>query len=124
VWNNLNLAIGATVYIDVFNIQQPKQTDITTGTQKMITCSIDLDDSYANGISGAQEILDSAGSLQPINTAIAKISILSTSVDNFYIRTTQTLTINFDMNTANIFGSGKTLYLELPFMYSEWIRRS
>ena len=89
MWNNLNLAIGATVYIDVFNIQQPKQTDITTGTQKMITCSIDLDDSYANGISGAQEILDSAGSLQPINTAIAKISILSTSVDNFYIRTTQ-----------------------------------
>jgi hypothetical protein len=54
VWNNLNLATGATVYIDVFNIQQPKQTDITTGTQKMITCSIDLDDSYANGISGFQ----------------------------------------------------------------------
>ena len=28
------------------------------------------------------------------------------------------------MNTANIFAAGKDLYLELPFMYSEWIRRS
>jgi hypothetical protein len=118
------LGVGATVYIDVFNIQQPKQTDITTGTQKYITCSIDLDDTYANGISGAQEVLDSAGAMQPINTAVAKISILSTAVDNSYIRTTQTLTVNFDMNVANVFAAGKDIYLELPFMYSEWIRRS
>lgn len=124
MWNNLNLASGATVYIDIFNIQQPKQTDITTGTQKIISCSIDIDDSYINGISGAQEVLDNVGGLQPINTAIDRISIISTSVDNSYIRTTQTLTINFDMNTANLFGSGKDLYLELPFTYSEWIRRS
>jgi hypothetical protein len=54
VWNNLNLAAGDTVYIDVFNIQQPKQTDITTGTQKKISCSIDIDDSYSNGINAFQ----------------------------------------------------------------------
>lgn len=54
MWNNLNLAAGDTVYIDVFNIQQPKQTDITTGTQKKISCSIDIDDSYSNGINAFQ----------------------------------------------------------------------
>lgn len=108
----------------MFNIQQPKQTDITTGTQKKITCSIDIDDTYSNGISGWQEVLDNAGSLEPMNNAVNKISILSTTVDNSYIRTTQTLTVNFDMNVANVFTAGKDVYLELPFSYSEWIRRS
>jgi hypothetical protein len=60
-----------------------------------------------------------------MNNAISKISILSTSVDNSYIRTTQSLTINFDMNVVNVFATaGKNIYLELPFSYSEWIRRS
>lgn len=60
-----------------------------------------------------------------MNNAVSKISILTTSVDNSYIRTTQTLTINFDMNTANVFSTaGKNIYLELPFSYSEWIKRS
>lgn len=122
----MNLAVGATIFIDVFNIQQPKKTDITTGTTKMITCSVDLDDTYSNGISGAQEVLDSAGSLEPMDNTVSKLSILSTSVDNSYIRTTQTLTINFDLNTPNVnlFAAGKNIYLELPFSYSEWIKRS
>ena len=59
-----------------------------------------------------------------MNNAVSKITILSTSVDNSYIRTTQMVTIKFDMNTAGVFGAGKVLYLELPSSYSEWIRRS
>lgn len=53
-----------------------------------------------------------------MNNAVSKITILSTSVDNSYIRTTQMVTINFDMNTAGVFSAGKILYLELPFSYS------
>lgn len=54
VWNNINLGVGDTIYLDIYNIQQPKQTDITTGSQKKISCSIDIDDSYSNGINGYQ----------------------------------------------------------------------
>lgn len=125
MWNNLNLAAGATVYLDIYNVQQPKQTDITTGTQKRISCSIDVDDYYSNGINGFQEVLDNVNSLEPMNNAVSKITILGTSVDSSYIRTIQTLTISFDMNTAGVFTTaGKAIYLELPFSYSEWIRRS
>jgi len=63
VWNNVNLAAGDTIYLDIFNIQQPKQSDITTGTQKKISCSIDVDDYYSNGINGYQEVLDNMNSL-------------------------------------------------------------
>jgi hypothetical protein len=63
VWNNINLAAGGTIYLDIFNIQQPKQSDIITGTQKKISCQIDVDDSYTNGVNGMQEVLDNAGSL-------------------------------------------------------------
>lgn len=77
----------------------------------MITCTIDLDDTYSNGVNNAQDVADNVNSLQPINTAISKISILDVSVDNPYIRSTQTLTIKIDMNTANVFNSGKDIYL-------------
>ena len=77
----------------------------------MITCTIDLDDTYSNGVTNAQDVADNVNSLQPINTAISKISILDVSVDNSYIRSTQTLTIKIDMNTANVFNSGKDIYL-------------
>lgn len=110
--------------MDIFDVQQPKQLDITTGTQKIISCSIDVDDSYTNGINGYQEVLDSVNALQPMNNAVSKITILSTSVDNSYIRTTQTLTINFDMLTTGVFSSGNNLYLELPFSYTEWTKRA
>jgi len=59
-----------------------------------------------------------------MTNVVSKISILSTSVDNSYIRTTQTLTINFKMSVTSVFTSGEKIYLELPFSYSEWIKRS
>lgn len=62
-------------------------------------------------MTNAQDVADNVNSLQPINTAISKISILDVSVDNSYIRSTQTLTIKIDMNTANVFNSGKDIYL-------------
>ncbi len=103
------MAAGNTIYIDIFNIQQPKQSDISAS--RVITCTIDLDDTYSNGVTNAQDVADNVNSLQPINTAISKISILDVSVDNSYIRSTQTLTIKIDMNTANVFNSGKDIYL-------------
>lgn len=46
-----------------------------------------------------------------MNNAVSKITILSTVVDNSYIRTTQMLTINFDMNVGGVFSTGKNIYL-------------
>lgn len=63
MWNNMNLSPGESVYLDIYNIEQPKRTDIITGPAKKISCTIDLDDIYSNGVNGYQEVLDSSNSL-------------------------------------------------------------
>jgi hypothetical protein len=121
VWNNANLVAGQIIYIDVFSIQQPFLTDINTGT-KMIGCAIDSDSNYTNGVDGYQEVSDTV--ILPLVNSATKISILSTSVDNYYIRSTQTLTININMSAVNVFAAGGNIYLEFPVSYAEWISRA
>jgi len=50
VWNNQILASGATLYIDIYNIEQPMSTDITAN--QYITLTIDSDDNITNGANG------------------------------------------------------------------------
>jgi len=49
-----------------------------------------------------------------MNNVVSIISILDVTVDTSYIRTLQVVTIKIDMNTANVFGTGRDLYLEIP----------
>jgi len=49
VWNNqISIAANTPIYIDIFNIDQPKNTDIVTADQ-VITVAVDNDNNYANG---------------------------------------------------------------------------
>jgi hypothetical protein len=42
------MAAGATLYIDIFNIEQPMSANITS-TNRMIGLTIDTDDNFTNG---------------------------------------------------------------------------
>jgi hypothetical protein len=46
-----------------------------------------------------------------MTNTVTKITILSTAVDNSYIRSLQTLTINFQMSTTGVFTGGKDIYV-------------
>jgi hypothetical protein len=49
VWNNLNsISAGMTFYVDIYNVDQPKNADI--GGSQLIMVTIDNDASYANGV--------------------------------------------------------------------------
>ena len=49
VWNNLNsIAAGTNFYVDIYNIDLPKATDVNSNQRVMVT--IDDDTSYANGV--------------------------------------------------------------------------
>ncbi len=50
VWNNRIIAANLPFYVDIYNVEQPKFADI--GANQVITLSVDLDDSIANGIYG------------------------------------------------------------------------
>jgi len=49
VWNNQNsIVAGTPIYIDIYNIDQPKSTDITS--LQFISVTIDSDSNYDNGV--------------------------------------------------------------------------
>ena len=88
---------------------------------------LDNDDDYSNGaVGGFKEINDNINSLDPLTgISVAKITILGVSVDTSYIRTTQNIQISLKMPTSGLFSLGsKSIYLELPYSYAEWIKRS
>lgn len=118
VWNNNALSSGTSLYVDVFNIDQPKNGDLN-GNSK-IGLTIDNDNNYNNGIAAYIEVTDS----QPPNSAAADIFILTTSVDNSYILSTQTLTMTIDTQATTIFNAANSIYVLFPSSYSQWIARA
>jgi hypothetical protein len=51
VWNNqATITSGAFFYVDIYNIDLPKITDITANQYIMVT--IDTDGDYSNGVAG------------------------------------------------------------------------
>jgi hypothetical protein len=118
VWNNQALPAGTSLYVDIFNIDQPKNGDLS-GNSK-IGLSIDNDNSYSNGILAYKEVTDT----QPPASTAADIIILSASVDNSYILSTQTLTMTIDTQLTTIFSSANSIYVLFPSSYSQWITRS
>jgi len=118
VWNINSLAANAAFYIDIFNIDQPKSTDIT-GNQK-IGLSITSSSLYSTGNLAYVETAD----VTPIVGTPADIIILSAAVDNIYILSTQTLTMTFDTQAGGttIFPSNN-LFVIFPSSYAQWITR-
>jgi len=58
----------------------------------------------------------------PLAGAVSKLTILSTSMSNNYIRTAQNLIINIKTPSA-IFSAGLNLYILYPASYQDWIVR-
>lgn len=113
VWNNQNsISSGVTIYIDIYNIDQPKVTDITA--LQFISVTVDNDGTYSNGVYASAEVNDNA----PVSNSVTDISILSTVVNNNYILTTQVITINFDTITTSVFSSITIVYVIFPASYS------
>jgi hypothetical protein len=49
VWSNQNtIASGTLIYIDIYNIDQPKAADITAS--QYISVTVDSDNNYDNGV--------------------------------------------------------------------------
>lgn len=119
VWNNQIVNTPNSLYVDVFNIDQPLNGDIDA-TKSKIGLTIDFDSNYANGIYGYKEVSDT---LPPTNSA-SDIVILAASVDNSYILSTQTLTMTIDTVSTTVFNSATTLYVLFPSSYSQWIARA
>ena len=119
IWNNQVVNPPNSLYVDVFNIDQPLNGDINAINSK-IGLTIDTDNNYNKGIYGYKEVSDT---LPPTNAA-ADITILSTAVDNSYILSTQTLTMTIDMVSLTVFNSATTLYVLFPSSYSQWIARA
>lgn len=118
VWNNQAVSAGTSLYVDIYNIDQPKNSDLN-GNSK-IGLSIDSDSNYANGILAYSELTDT----QPPSNSAADIIILTTSVDSNYILYTQTLTMTIDTQVNTLFNSANTLYVLFPSSYSQWIARA
>lgn len=118
VWNINSITASTTFYIDIFNIDQPKTTDIT-GNQK-IGISFTSSSLYSSGNLAYVETADDT----PIAGTPSDIIILSASVDNTYILSTQTLTMTFDTQAAGttIFPNNN-LYVIFPSSYAQWITR-
>jgi hypothetical protein len=116
VWNNQNLATAASLYIDIFGVQQPKAANIT-GTS-YISITVDLDTDYSNGATYYSQILDSA----PTTMSSDVITINSATLSSRFIRTAQTITIGFSTSSSK-FAVSKNLYLYMPASYATWIQR-
>lgn len=101
VWNLNSVAANVITYVDIFNIDQPKPTDI--GGNQKIGVTVDNDQVYSNGVLAYAEVTDTA---PPASTAVANILILTASVDNSYILSTQTLTMTIDTQITTIFTTG------------------
>ena len=118
VWNNLNsIGAGASFYVDIYNIDLPKSSDVNSNQRIMVT--IDDDEMYSNGVISSREVIDS----QPVSTTPTEFIILSSSVNNNYILDTQTLTMSLDMTTTSVFTSASALYVLFPASYAQWISR-
>jgi hypothetical protein len=109
------LPASTTIYIDIYNIQIPKSTDTSPN---IITISIDSDTNYQNGITQKTTISDTAST----NNVISDIIITDVNINTTYIRTPQTITINFNTVTQ-VLTTATNLYLLLPGPYGEWINR-
>lgn len=118
VWNNQALAANANLFIDIFNIDQPKNSDLNANSK--IGFTVDNDNSYTNGVVAYKEVTDT----QPPTNAAADILILSTAVDNSYILSTQTLTMTLDFQLTTVFTAGNTIYIQFPSAYSQWVARA
>jgi hypothetical protein len=93
-------------------------TDITGS--RYITLFIDSDSNFTNGANAFQEVTDN--SIAPLSNAVSKLTILSTSMSNNYIRTTQNIIINLK-TPSSIFSTGLNIYLLYPASYQDWIQR-
>lgn len=71
VWNNQELTAGSFLFVDVFNIDQPKNTDVSGNTK--ISLTVDQNGDFAGGIDAYAEVTDS----QPPTNAAGDIIILS-----------------------------------------------
>ena len=117
VWNNQNFASNTAIYIDIYNIDQPKNSDI--GASQYIGVVVDSDSSYSNGVLAKAEVVDTA----PSSTIATDFYILSTNVVGTFILTTQTVTITIDLRSAIVFSATNPLYVLFPAAYSQWITR-
>lgn len=63
LWNNRDIGISTTFYIDIYNIQQPKSSDTTPNG---ITITVDKDSDYEGGVLGADFLTDTASSSNTI----------------------------------------------------------
>ena len=104
-------------YVDIYNVDQPKSTDVTSNQKIMVT--IDEDADYSNGVAATSEFTDVA----PSSTTPIDIHIVSTAVDSNYILSTQTLTIEVDMTATNVLLAATSLYVMFPADYAQWISR-
>ena len=119
VWNNLNsISAGTSFYVDIYNIDLPKNSDINSNDR--IELTIDDDGTYSNGVIATQERIDT----QPVSTTPIDFIILDSTVTNNYILDTQTLTILVDMVTTSVFSSATALYVLFPSSYAQWISRA
>lgn len=117
VWNNQALGSGIFLYVDIFNIDQPKNSDLNGNTK--IGFTVDSDGDFS-AIDAYAEVVDS----QPPSNAAGDIIILSCSTDNSYILSTQNLVMTLDVQALTIFNTGKDIYLLFPYSYSQWISRA
>lgn len=118
VWNNQNFNAGTTFYVDIYNIDLPKNSDV--GGNQYIGFTIDADSTYSNGVAAYRELVDTA----PSSTVPTDFTILTSTVVGNYILATQTLTITLNMGTTTVFTSGADIYVLFPASYAQWIYRS
>ena len=67
IWNNRDISSSATFYIDIYNIQQPKNTDTSPN---IITVTVDTDGDYQQGVYGSTTLSDTASSSNTITDMI------------------------------------------------------
>lgn len=116
VWNSLVVPSGTQIFIDVFNVDLPRNTDTSPN---IITLQVDMDENYANGVNYRQTVTDSAPSAVPTNEIIIESVFASTNhISKRHILELKVDTLN------NIVTAGATLYLMFPGGYSQWITRT
>lgn len=119
VWNNLNsLTAGTALYLDIYNVDLPKNADV--GGNQKIMLTVDVDSDYTNGVASTVELTDTS----PVATTPTDFAILTTQVTSNYILSSQTLTVTLDMGSTAVFSSGASLYFLFPASYAQWTTRS
>lgn len=116
MYTGLNATAGSTLYIDVFNVQQPLTTDITANS--FVTIDIDLDSNLTNGLYKYGKVQE----VQPSTLAIASMRMLGVVATPLQLQTTQNITITF-LAAAGTFSTARRLYVVLPAGYTPWNSR-